>query len=36
MGELRAAGADLVFADLTDTDAVVSGVDRLTSAVSAG
>jgi phosphoglycolate phosphatase len=35
-GELREAGADLVLDDLTDTDAVVSAVGRLTSAVSAG
>jgi phosphoglycolate phosphatase-like HAD superfamily hydrolase len=36
VGELRDAGADLVLADLSDTDAVVRAVDRLTSAVSAG
>ena len=35
-GELRDAGADLVLDDLADTDAVVTAVDRLTSAVSAG
>ena len=35
-GELREAGADLVFDDLTDTGAVVAAVDRLTNAVSAG
>ena len=35
-GELREAGADLVLDDLTDTGSVVSAVDRLTSAVSAG
>jgi phosphoglycolate phosphatase-like HAD superfamily hydrolase len=35
-GELREAGADLVLDDLTDTGGVVSAVDRLTSAVSAG
>jgi phosphoglycolate phosphatase len=35
-GELREAGADLVLDDLADTDAVVRGVDWLTSAVSAG
>jgi phosphoglycolate phosphatase len=35
-GELREAGADVVLDDLTDTDAVVRAVDRLTSAVSAG
>jgi phosphoglycolate phosphatase len=35
-GELRAAGADLVLADLTDTAEVVRAVDRLTSAVTAG
>jgi len=35
-GELRDAGADLVLDDLADTEAVVSAVDRLTSAVSAG
>jgi phosphoglycolate phosphatase len=34
--ELREAGADLVLDDLADTDAVVTAVDRLTSAVSAG
>ncbi len=31
-GELRAAGPDLVLADLTDTDAVTAAIDRLTSA----
>jgi phosphoglycolate phosphatase-like HAD superfamily hydrolase len=35
-GELRDAGADLVLGDLTDTGAVVTAVDRLTSTVSAG
>jgi phosphoglycolate phosphatase-like HAD superfamily hydrolase len=35
-GELRDAGADLVLDDLADTDAVVTAVDQLTSAVSAG
>ncbi len=35
-GELREAGADLVLDDLADTGFVVSAVDRLTSAVSAG
>jgi phosphoglycolate phosphatase len=35
-GELREAGADLVLDDLTDTRSVVSAVNRLTSAVSAG
>jgi phosphoglycolate phosphatase len=35
-GELRETGADLVLDDLVDTAAVVRGVDRLTSAVSAG
>jgi phosphoglycolate phosphatase len=35
-GELREAGADLVLDDLTDTDAVVRAVDRLTSPVSTG
>jgi phosphoglycolate phosphatase len=35
-GELREAGADAVLDDLSDTGAVVSAVDRLTSAVSAG
>jgi phosphoglycolate phosphatase-like HAD superfamily hydrolase len=35
-GELREAGADLVLDDLADTGSVVSAVDRLTSAVSAG
>jgi len=35
-GELREAGADLVLDDLADTASVVSAVDRLTSAVSAG
>jgi phosphoglycolate phosphatase-like HAD superfamily hydrolase len=34
--ELRDAGADLVLEDLADTDAVVTAVDRLTSALSAG
>jgi phosphoglycolate phosphatase len=34
--ELREAGAGVVLADLTDTDAVVSAVDRLASALSAG
>lgn len=34
--ELREAGADLVLDDLADTDAVVTAVDRLTSAMSAG
>ncbi len=34
--ELREAGADLVLDDLADTDAVVTVVDRLTSAMSAG
>jgi phosphoglycolate phosphatase len=33
--ELREAGADLVLSDLTDTDAVVAAVDRLTTAVAA-
>jgi phosphoglycolate phosphatase len=35
-GELREAGADVVLADLADTDAVVGAVDRLTNPVSAG
>jgi phosphoglycolate phosphatase len=35
-GELREAGADLVLDDLADTGSVVSAVDQLTSAVSAG
>jgi phosphoglycolate phosphatase len=35
-GELREAGADAVLDDLSDTAFVVSAVDRLTSAVSAG
>ena len=35
-GELREAGADLVLDDLVDTEAVVTAVHRLTSAVSAG
>ena len=35
-GELRYAGADVVLDDLSDTEAVVGAVDRLTSAVSAG
>jgi phosphoglycolate phosphatase-like HAD superfamily hydrolase len=35
-GELREAGADLVLDDLTDTGSVVSAVNRLTIAVSAG
>jgi phosphoglycolate phosphatase-like HAD superfamily hydrolase len=35
-GELREAGADLVLDDLTDTRSVVSAVNRLTIAVSAG
>jgi phosphoglycolate phosphatase len=35
-GELREAGADAVLDDLSDTGTVVSAVDRLTSAVSAG
>ncbi len=35
-GELRDAGADVVLDDLSDTEAVVGAVDRLTSAVSAG
>jgi phosphoglycolate phosphatase len=35
-GELREAGADLVLDDLADTGFVVSAVDRLASAVSAG
>ena len=35
-GELREAGADFVLDDLADTDAVVTAVHRLTSAVSAG
>jgi phosphoglycolate phosphatase len=34
--ELRAAGADAVLDDLTDTAAVVAAIDRLTTAVSAG
>jgi phosphoglycolate phosphatase len=34
-GELREAGADLVLGDLTDTRAVVSAVDRLTTVVAA-
>jgi len=34
--ELREAGADLVLADLTDTEAVVTAISRLTSTVSAG
>jgi phosphoglycolate phosphatase len=34
--ELRAAGADLVIDDLTDTAAVVRAIDQLTSPVSAG
>jgi phosphoglycolate phosphatase len=34
--ELREAGAGLVLDDLTDTDAVVAAVDRITSTVSAG
>jgi len=35
-GELRDAGAELVLADLADTDAVVGAVERLTNPVSAG
>jgi len=35
-GELREAGADFVLDDLADTDAVVTAVHRLTSALSAG
>lgn len=35
-GELRAAGADLVLDDLTDTAAVVSAVEQLTNAATAG
>jgi phosphoglycolate phosphatase len=35
-GELRDAGADLVLDDLADTGAVVTAINRLTSAVSAG
>jgi phosphoglycolate phosphatase len=35
-GELREAGADVVLGDLSGTESVVSAVDRLTSAVSAG
>jgi phosphoglycolate phosphatase len=35
-GELRAAGADLVVDDLTDTGTVVRAIDQLTSPVSAG
>ena len=34
--ELREAGADIVLDDLADTDAVVTAVDRLTNAMSAG
>jgi phosphoglycolate phosphatase len=34
--ELREAGADVVLSDLSDTESVVSAVDRLTSAMSAG
>jgi phosphoglycolate phosphatase-like HAD superfamily hydrolase len=34
--ELREAGADVVLGDLADTEAVVTAVDQLTSAVSAG
>jgi phosphoglycolate phosphatase-like HAD superfamily hydrolase len=34
--ELREAGADIVLDDLADTDAVVTVVDWLTSAMSAG
>jgi len=34
--ELREAGADVVLNDLSDTGSVVSAVDRLTNAVSAG
>src|SRR5580700_11306196 len=34
--ELREAGADVVLNDLSDTASVVSAVDRLTNAVSAG
>jgi phosphoglycolate phosphatase len=34
--ELRVAGADIVINDLTDTAAVVTAIDRLTSPVSAG
>jgi hypothetical protein len=34
--ELREAGADVVLSDLSDTASVVSAVDRLTNAVSAG
>jgi phosphoglycolate phosphatase len=35
-GELRGAGADVVLDDLTDSDAVVRAVHRLTSPVAAG
>jgi phosphoglycolate phosphatase len=35
-GELREAGADVVLEDLSDTRSVISAVDRLTNAVSAG
>jgi hypothetical protein len=34
VSELRAAGADAVFGDLTDTAAVVAAVDRLTLAAA--
>ncbi len=34
VGELRAAGADAVFGDLTDTSAVLAAVDRLTLAAA--
>jgi phosphoglycolate phosphatase len=36
VGELRAAGADVVFADLADTAAVVQAIDRLTMLRAAG
>ena len=34
MSELREAGADVVFDDLSDTPAVVRAVDRLTLAAA--
>ena len=36
VGELRGAGADVVFADLADTAAVVQAIDRLTMLRAAG
>ncbi len=36
VGELRGAGADAVFTDLTDTAAVVQAIDRLTMLRAAG